>query len=571
MGALVDHTLTGVARCRTRDSCTIPAGICDGCSARSRDRKGTVARVGDQCSSSSATAPFRSRLRDRSPLDVTSWFQLGRVRVWSIVIALASTVSAASLEPSLADAVERQDYSQIRSLLDKGANVNAPQFDGTTALHWAAYNDDFETAKLLTDAGADVKAQNRYGITPLTPAITSSADDLVELLLEKGADSNVTLEGGETALMTASRVGSVRAVKALLAKGADVYAKEDLGQNALMWAAAEGQTDVVQALIEAGADPCVRVKSGFTAFLFAVREGRLDVARLLLDNGTDPNETIETLYLSRRLSREGPRYPGEGMSALLIAATNQHYELAAMLLEAGADPNASLPGYIVLHKMASLRHPGVGDNSPSPQGSGNVSSLEFVRKLVEHGADVNARTSVKIRLGNTRLNKLGATPYFLAAHAADAELMRLLVELGADPSIPSDEGATALMAAAGLGTRSPGEDAGTEEEVLEALQVALEHGADIHVVDIHGETAMHGAAYKNSPLAVEFLAKHGADIKIWHKKNEWGWTPLEIAEGYRFGNFKPSPVTMDALRRVMTAAGVDPDVKLGKAETHQIY
>ena len=125
--------------------------------------------------------------------------------------------------------------------------------------------------------------------------------------------------------------------------------------------------------------------------------------------------------------------------------------------------------------------------------------------------------------------------------------MRALVELGADPLLPNADNSTPLMAAAGLGTRSPGEDAGTEPEVLAAVRLALELGADIDAVDDNGETAMHGAAYKNLPKVVALLAAKGADIEIWNKRNAWGWTPLEIAEGYRFGNFKPSPVTVAAL------------------------
>ncbi|MGH8248156.1 MAG: ankyrin repeat domain-containing protein, partial [Gammaproteobacteria bacterium] len=154
------------------------------------------------------------------------------------------------------------------------------------------------------------------------------------------------------------------------------------------------------------------------------------------------------------------------------------------------------------------------------------------------------------------LNTLGATPFFLAAKTADAELMRLLASLGADPLIPNADNATPLMAAAGLGTRSPGEDAGTESEVLEAMQVALDFGNDINAVDNNGETAMHGAAYKNLPAAVESLYAKGAKIEIWHQKNKQGWTPLTIAEGHRFGNYKPSPVTVAAFHRVMSAAGI---------------
>jgi hypothetical protein len=208
--------------------------------------------------------------------------------------------------------------------------------------------------------------------------------------------------------------------------------------------------------------------------------------------------------------------------------------------------------------LVYVRQPGIGDNDPGPEGSGTMSSLEFAKRLVAKGADVNARITRRVNLTNTRFHDIGASPYLLAAMTADAEYMKALVALGADPSVKNAEGSTALMTAAGLGTRSPGEDAGTEEEVIEAMQVALDHGADINAVDDNGETAMHGAAYKNLPGAVKFLADKGARIDIWNTRNKFGWTPLTIARGYRFGNFKPSAVTVAALEHVMFAAGVVP-------------
>ena len=132
--------------------------------------------------------------------------------------------------------------------------------------------------------------------------------------------------------------------------------------------------------------------------------------------------------------------------------------------------------------------------------------------------------------------------------------MRELAKMGADPKLPNENGSTPLMAAAGLGTRSPGEDAGTEAEVMQALEVALELGNDIDAVDQNGETAMHGAAYKNLPGAVLLLAQRGAKREVWDRKNKFGWTPMRIAEGYRFGNYKPSDVTMAAFRKVMAEA-----------------
>jgi ankyrin repeat protein len=255
---------------------------------------------------------------------------------------------------------------------------------------------------------------------------------------------------------------------------------------------------------------------------------------------------------------------------LLLAVTNAHFELAAHLLEAGANPNADLTGYTVLHAITAVRKPGVGDNDPAPEGSGTMSSLELVKKLAARGANLNARMTRRANLNNTRAHEIGATPYFLAALTADAELMRTLAALGADPLLTNAENSTPLMAAAGLATRSPGEDAGTEPEVLEAVQTALDHGADINAVDNNGETAMHAAAYKNLPKVVKLLAARGAKITVWNRDDKFGWTPLAIAVGYRFGNFKPSPETEAAIREVMIAAGVKPPAKI-VAKTQQIY
>jgi ankyrin repeat protein len=479
----------------------------------------------------------------------------------------ASLFAAAASAP-LADAAEKMDRAAIRALLQQRADVNAPQVDGMTALHWAAYHDDVETASLLVRAGARVNVANRYGIWPLTLAILSGNSALVDVLLNGGADPNTTVPGGETALMTAARVGTLATVKALLARGARVDAKDERrGQTALMWAAAEGHANVVETLIEMGGDFKARLASGFTPFLFAVREGHIDVARTLLKAGVDVNEPVP-VEGSRR--GYGGRMPPAGTSPLLLAVMNGHFELASVLLDAGANPNADLTGYTVLHMLTRVRKPGAGDNDPAPEGSGSISSIELVKKLVARGANVNARMTRRGNLNNTRFNEIGATPFMLAALTADAELMRTLAALGADPNLKNVENSTALMAAAGLGTRSPGEDAGTEAEVLEAVKVALELGADINAHDVNGETAMHGAAYKNLPNVVKFLASKGARITIWNKENKFGWTPLAIAVGYRFGNFKPSPPTEAMLREVMIANGVTPP-KTINAKTQQIY
>jgi ankyrin repeat protein len=254
------------------------------------------------------------------------------------------------------------------------------------------------------------------------------------------------------------------------------------------------------------------------------------------------------------------RAPARGTTPLILAVENGHFALAAALLEAGADPNDQRSGFTALHTLSWVRKPNRGDDEsgdPAPIGSGNLSSLQLVERLVEHGADVNARLK-RGKSGRGVLSRRGATPFLLACMTADVPLMRTLVRLGADPRLPNAEHSTPLMAAAGLGCLAPGEEAGTEAEAIEAVKLAIELGTDVNAVDENGETAMHGAAYKNFPRVVQLLTDKGARIAVWNRQNRSGWTPLSIAEGHRPGNFKPSPETLAALHRVMHTAGISP-------------
>ena len=465
-----------------------------------------------------------------------------------VLILLAASFAAAA--GSLVDAAHSRDLAQVRALLGQNSDPNSASADGATALHWAAHWDDSAMADALVRAGADVNAKNRYGVTPLALACSNGSAAMVELLLKAKADPNVISGEGETALMTVARTGSAKAVELLIAAGANVNAKEAWrGQTPLMWAAAEGHADVVRILVAAGAEINARSKAGFTPLLFAAREGRPEVVKALLKAGASPNEALT----GRRLG---------STPAMVLATANAHYELAAMLLDSGADPNGGGDGWTALHIISNVRRPGTGSNDPAPAGSGNMSSLDLVRKLVAKGANVNLRTTRSRNIGLTSLNTNGATPFLLAARTGDAELMRLLASLGADPRIPTAENTTPLMVAAGVGTRSPGEDAGTEAESLEAVKVAFELGDDVNAVNNNGETAMHGAAYKHLPSVVEFLAAHGARIEVWNRKNKNDWTPLRIAEGVHRGmNLRRSPETAAVLRRIMSAAGVSTEVE----------
>ena len=422
-----------------------------------------------------------------------------------------------------------------------------------TALHWAAQKNSTDSVRLLLKKGAEAKAANRYGITPLWLACRNGNPEIVKMLLEAGADPNDRQSGGETVLMTAARTGDLESVKELIQRGADVNAKERRGQTAIMWAAAEGHAEVVDLLINSGADFRTPVQSGFTPLFFAAREGRPEVVEVLLKAGVEVNEAMDP-------ERRAGRGPQEGMTALLLAVENGHFELAIDLVKAGADPNDQRGGYTALHAISWVRKPdsGEGENGmPPPAGSGKLNSLQFVREIVALGADINSRIE-KARGGLGVLNRTGATPFLLASVTADLHLLQLLYELGADPSINTADNVTPIIAAAGLGTLAAGEVAGTEDEVLEALEWLVKIGLDVNAVDNHGETAMHGAAYKNLPRVVEFLAANGAKIEVWNQKNKHGWTPLLIAEGFRPGNFKPSFETIAAIHKVMRVAGVTP-------------
>jgi ankyrin repeat protein len=459
------------------------------------------------------------------------------------------TAGAAAAQDRLIDAIKADDVAAVRALLDQRVDVNAVQADGTTALHWAVDRESGEIVQLLIRAGANVRAANRYGATPLWLASLNGNAGTIGMLLEAGADAASSSADGETALMVAARTGRIEAVNALLARGVDVNVKENWrGQTALMWAAAEGHAPVIEVLVAKGAEVNARSNGGFTAILFAAREGRIGAVEALLKAGADMNDSLPV-----RRRPNAPAAPEAGVNVFLLAAANAHYELAAWLLDRGADPNAAPQGYTALHQVSWVRKAGIaGSNNPAPQGSGNMDSFTFVRKLVSKGAALDARVTKRPNMGVTTLNSIGATPFLLAARTADAPLMKLLAELGANPLLTNEEGSTPLMVAAGLGTNAPGEDPGTEPEVLDAVKVALALGNDLNAVDKNGETAMHGAAYKHVPTVVRYLADRGARQDVWNRPNSKGWTPLKITEGIQRGmNIVSSPPTAAAIRELL--------------------
>ena len=470
-----------------------------------------------------------------------------------MLVGLTGAVTLAAPDLRLVDAARQQNVAAMRALLADGVSPTVVPPDGMTALHWAAQWDHAEAVRLLLEAGADAQAATHYGVTPLTLACTNGSAGMVRQLLDAGADADVRQVRGETALMTCARSGDVDAVTALLARGADPDAGEvERGQTALMWAAWEGHVDVVRALLRGGAEVDARTTTGYTALLLAARGGHRDTTRALLEAGADVDAAAS-----------------DGTTALTVAVIRRHTDYAELLLELGADPNLG-PGFTPLHwaagewdtELNDLSNGVVEGNEWSAFGGLLAADrLRMVRALLVHGADPNRRTDrtpgfgiqVKGHLGNIT----GGTPFLIAARANDLAVMRELLAHGADPFIPTRNGTTPLMMAAGIG-HEPGITRSSEGEALAAVQLCAELGADVNAVNERGDTALHGAAWREqADSIVQFLVDRGADIDA---RNNRHWTPLVIAEGiHTGGNFIRSDTTA-ALLRSLGATPSPPDI-----------
>jgi ankyrin repeat protein len=481
------------------------------------------------------------------------------VRLFGVALGIACTaalvLNAAGPGVTLVDAVKSGDTAAARALLAQKVNVNAVATDGSTALHWAVENDDRGLATALLAAGADPKLRNRHGVTPLHLAASNGDAAVVDALVAAGAEVDAATPGGETPLMLAARTGDAETVRRLISRGADVNATEKWrGQTALMWAAIEDNADAIRALLAGSAKMNAKSTSGmFSALLFAVRGGQLNAARALLDAGSDASEQLP-----------------DGMSALVLSVYNAHYEVASLLLDYGADPNAARQGWTALHQVAWSRRPNRGFNMPGAVATGKLDSLDLARKLVEYGADVNARMTKEPRDGNRNmLNRIGGTPFLMAAKSDDVPLMRVLLAAGADPKIKTNDGTSALMAAAGVGVYGPGESPGTADEALEAVKLAYEVGAgDANDANRDGETAVLGAVYRGGAVPViQFLADKGAKLDVENKKH---WSPLFAAEGvvYASSGIRRYPEAAALIRKLMRERGLPiPEIELNGGAT----
>ena len=476
---------------------------------------------------------------------------------WLPVVFAVAALGAGGSDTRLADAARAGDIGAVDVLLQAGTAVDAPGPDGTTALHWAVYRDDAEMAARLVVAGADVDRTNRNGTTPLSLACVNANPTMVQHLLEAGADPSLPASG-EPPLLTCARTGRVEAVERLLARGADPNAADDWkGQTAVMWATAEDHVAVVETLVAHGADVNMAATPGETALFVAVQLGLDDSVRALLAAGADVTVTS----------------PGDAPLSHVAAAAG-HHALGAELLEHGLDPNTlDKRGQNALHAVVEarrLKHQS-RRTRPGPE------SFAFMQRLIAHGADIDARMVVTTpgffdrpdkadkadeaddtetpaddadtsavepaetddaepspadvvgRLDG-RTNLVGATPFLLAAKAADLDAMRLLLEHGADPLATTDGDNSALTLAAGVVFLEGGAgqfEGPPKSDALEAVQLALELGCDVNTANSDGQTALHGAVYRAANDVIQFLVDAGARTDL---EDAAGRTPLRLAE-----------------------------------------
>jgi ankyrin repeat protein len=549
----------------------------------------------------------------------------------AILLLIATATGSTVGRSDVADAAMRGDKAAVRTLVSQHADVNAPQADGATALHWAVYRGDKETTDTLIRAGANVKAANREGTTPLWLACVNGDAGTVAALVAAGADANEHLPLGRTPLMLASRTGSVEAMKVLLDRGADVNAKETLrGTTALMWAADEGHADAIRLLVERGADvkaqsspaergrgpalgkandprrqvaalgaaiaareatpdlgalnaigrgrgrggrgtadggdqddafvaafggrgPQPKDGGGLTPLVYATRADNLESVKVLLAAGADVNQVT-----------------GYGWSPLLVATQNRYYQLGAFLLDHGADPNlANKGGWVPLYLATDNRNIESGDY---PVRKGDMDHLDFIKLLLDKGANVNARikdsTETRTVFTNQWLDENGATAFLRASQSGDLVLMKLLLDRGADPKITTVLGVTALHVAAGVGWVEGITYEWSEKNNVEAVRMLLDLGLDPNAQADTGRVALHGAAHKGRSEVVQLLVDHGArmDIRDYGNTDNRGgklathtWLPVDYADGLvRVGvqSAIPHPETGLLLRKLMTQAGL---------------
>ena len=457
-------------------------------------------------------------------------------------VAVVSLGAAGGSGVRVLDAVKQGNAAAVKALIAQKADVNAAEADGMTALHWAVRANDVPTVQMLLRAGAKVNAVSRYGMTPILLAAQNGDPTVVAALLKAGANPNSAMPEGETALMTAARTGNVDSIKLLVETGAKIDAKENWqGQTALMWAAAQNNAAAVRTLVSLGADKNERSKllsfpefkwetsgmvvtvlprGGWTPLMYAARDGAADAVTALADLKADLNASDP-----------------DGTTALMYAIINAHFDTAAILIERGADPNvADSTGTTALYSAVDMHTMGPMLSRPSPKLLDKLDSADIAKMLIAKGANVNARLKRPIigrhhtPTGDASLGE-GTTPLARAAKSNDLQLMKMLLDAGADPKLTLKDRSTVLMIAAAGGAVVGAYAVAipvTEESSIEAIRLCLDRGVDINAFNTNGTTAIHSAVQRGAEKVVKYLADNGAKLDM---KNKQGRTPLDIAMG----------------------------------------
>jgi uncharacterized protein len=507
-----------------------------------------------------------------------------KFRLCLAFVLVISNARSATPKSDVADAAQRGDKAAVRSLVQKKADVDAPQIDGTTALHWAVQADDLELVDLLIRSGAKVSTATIAGATPLQLAAVNGSAALLDRLLAAGADPNAPLtRSGDTALMIASRTGKVDAVRVLLDRGAKVNARETWGgTTALMWAVSEKHPEVAKVLVERGADVNARSyyvpsasgrgfegttpvaeKAGkefeefasgwLTPLMFAARENDLESARVLVSAGADINAQS-----------------GDGKDALSLAFFDGSYDVAEFLIDSHANVNQKdAQRFTPLFWAVDRRNMETAPNFPWME---TRDPLPLIKKLLDAGANpnalINSTPRARMREGSPRL--VYATVLTRAALAGDVELARLLLAHGADPNIISKDRETVLMAACGTGFINGYHRQRSPAERLELVKLLVELGGDINAADNYGITPLMVAANLGDIEIVKYLISKGADLGAHDlgKKNDGSFgssveplMPLDYAIGV--GTFVPNNAViihrdvMDLMAQEMKQRGIE--------------
>ena len=448
------------------------------------------------------------------------------------------------------DAIADRNTALVRTLLTDGIDVNAARADGATALLWAAHWDDRDAIDLLLRAGANVNAADDHGVTPLARACENASAPAVTRLLEAGANPSAAQTNGLTPLMIAARTGNLQVVNALLARGANVNAATaTTHETALMWAIAEQHVEVVRALVAKGADVHPRPQQAFSPLIGAAKNGHIETAKILLAAGARVNDS-----------------GSDGTHPLPFAIVAGKGAFAHFLLEQGADPNAAIDGVTALHAAAGPVDPWLRAWHRMHGSRGRKLKPEeresLVQALLARGANPNARMTASemaglgfIRNGaydtfTTGIGDLaGATPLWVAAYATNpgegsqsfvnrnrlpdstGQVIRSLLASGAQPDLPTSDGTTPLMAAAGCGraahaTNVPRADPQPVAE--EAAKLLIEAGVDVNATNEADFTPLHCAAFTGLNELVQLFVDRGANINA----RDWrGRTPFRLAEG----------------------------------------